>query len=485
MGLVRTELFVGGVHQSADSYMSVLDPARPHVVVGRAAAASAEQAAAAVAAAADAFPAWSHRSAQDRADALLAAIAGHDEIVMDTARILSLENGKVFGECVGDVLAIAELFEQTAALAPQVEEIVRYSGPPFDTTVARIPLGVVTIIVPFNWPLAILGASLPQALIAGNTVVVKPPPSAPLAVVRVVERLAALLPAGVVNIITGEDQVIGGPLIQNSLVAKVCFTGSVAGGSRIMAMAAQTLTRVALELGGNDPILILDDAELDDASLDRLFGSVFASTGQICMAGKRLYVHRSRYSEIVEGLSDRLSRVVIGHGVDPATTMGPMHQLRQRDYVAALVDSAAAAGAEVRRFGALPEEPEFANGYFLRPSLVLAPSPNHGIVTEEQFGPTLPVLPFDVDSEAIFAANDSWSGLGASVWTKDEGRGVALTSQLQAGCCWINGHGAGYVDHRAPFGGFRSSGMGREFGIEGVREFTDHRAVSIVRSAGH
>jgi acyl-CoA reductase-like NAD-dependent aldehyde dehydrogenase len=479
--VARTELFIAGESRSADRYLSIIDPARPDLVVGAAAAASEAQALAAVDAANAAFPAWSARTPKERADAMSSAASFLDPPPPDIVRLLTLENGKIEFESFLDIADLARLFQQTVALAAEMDEPTRYESPFSATMVERIPLGAVTIILPFNWPLAILGASLPLALLAGNTVIVKPPFSAPLATVRAVERVAAALPPGVLNIITGEDQVIGAPLIQNSAVAKVCFTGSVAAGRRIMAMAAQTLTRVTLELGGNDPALVLDDANLDDANLDQLYGGVFASTGQICMAVKRIYVHRSRYGEVVDGLSERLSRVHLGHGLDPGTTMGPLHQRRQRDYVRQLVEEAAAHGTEIREFAQLPDDQRLADGHFLRPSLALDPDQALPLVTEEQFGPTVPVIPYDREADAVAAANSGWAGLGASVWSADEERGRRVAQSLRAGYCWVNAHGAPFVDRRAPFGGLRCSGMGREFGIEGVREFMDMRAVTTVQ----
>jgi acyl-CoA reductase-like NAD-dependent aldehyde dehydrogenase len=478
--VVRTELFITGESRSADRYLSIVDPARPELMVGEAAAATQAQALAAVDAANAAFPAWSARTARERAEAMSGAASFLDPPPPDIIRLLTLENGKIQFESMLDIADFGRLFQQTVTLAAQLDGPTTYASPFSATTVERIPLGAVTIILPFNWPLAILGASLPLALLAGNTVIVKPPLSAPLATVRAVERIAAALPPGVLNIITGEDQVIGPPLIQNEAVAKVCFTGSVAGGRRIMAMAAQTLTRVTLELGGNDPAVVLDDANLDDATLDGFFGAVFASTGQICMAIKRIYVHRSRYDEVVDGLSQRLSKVHLGHGLDPDTTMGPLHQRRQLDFVRQLVDGAAAHGAEVREFAELPDDPRLAGGHFLRPSLVLDPDRSLPLVTEEQFGPTVPVLPYDREDDAVAAANSGWAGLGASVWSGDEERGRRVAQSVRAGYCWVNAHGAPFVDRRAPFGGFRSSGMGREFGIEGVREFMDTRSVTTV-----
>ncbi len=270
-------------------------------MVGYAAAASAKQAAAAVAAADRAFPAWSARAPQDRAELLGAALAPLDADRPATAEVLTRENGKIRMESVIDSIVFEQRFHLAIDLADQIEQVTRLAAPPSATEIAYRPLGVVTIIVPFNWPLAILAASLPQALLAGNTVVVKPPPTAPLAAVRTVRQVARALPPGVLNVVTGADAEIGAALIQDDRVKKVCFTGSVGGGKRIMSMAAESLTRVALELGGNDPAIVLADADLGPEPMQRLLSGTFDSTGQICMAVKRLYVHRSRYAEVVEG----------------------------------------------------------------------------------------------------------------------------------------------------------------------------------------
>lgn len=227
------------------------------------------------------------------------------------------------------------------------------------------PLGVVTVIVPFNWPIAILGASLPHALLAGNTAIVKPPPTTPLATTRVVQRVAEKLPPGVLNIVTGKDADMSA-LITSPDVAKVCFTGSVSGGKRIMEMASKSLTRVTLELGGNDAAVVLEDAILDDAHLDRLYASIFDTTGQICMAAKRVFVHRSRMDELVAGLSARLDKAVVGYGLDEGTTMGPLHQPAQKAFVAEIIEEAKEAGADVREFGTLPSDPDLRSGNFLR-----------------------------------------------------------------------------------------------------------------------
>ncbi|MET3803131.1 acyl-CoA reductase-like NAD-dependent aldehyde dehydrogenase [Nakamurella sp. UYEF19] len=470
---IRTDLFIDGQAQSAGDVLEVLDPADGASVVGYAAAASAKQAEAAVTAAHRAFPGWAARTPQERADLLIAALAPLEADRQATADVLTRENGKIRIESFIDSLVLAHRFELAAALAGDVEQVTYLPAPPYRTEIRYLPLGVVTIIVPFNWPLAILAACLPQALLAGNTVVVKPPPTAPLATTRTVALLAQSLPAGVLNVVTGTDAEVGPALIQDHRVKKVCFTGSPAGGKRIMSMAGGSLTRVSLELGGNDPALVLADADLGPESMQRLFTGTFDSTGQICMATKRLYVHRSRYDEIVEGLSVILSGVRLGHGLDPEVTMGPLHSPRQVSYVRELTAQARAAGTEVREFGEPAGGADLGRGNFLRPSLVLDPADDARVVVEEQFGPSLPILPFDDEDEVIGRANDTWSGLCSSVWTQDLDRAAKVARQLRTGFTFINAHGAAHLDERAPFGGFNHSGMGRVMGIEGVRDFMD------------
>jgi acyl-CoA reductase-like NAD-dependent aldehyde dehydrogenase len=268
-------------------------------------------------------------------------------------------------------------------------------------------------------------------------------------------------------------------LIENHDVAKVCFTGSVEGGKRIMEMAARSLTRVTLELGGNDPAIFLQDAVVDDIHIDRLFAAIYDSTGQICMNAKRVYVHRSRMDEVVDALSARLEKVKLGYGLDPGTTMGPLHSPVQKAFVNALIDEAKESGAEVREFGELPGA-ELENGNFVRPAIVVNPEPSLRVVTQEQFGPVIPVIPFDTEEEAVRMANDSWSGLGGSVWTADPTAAQRVGGQLVCGYVWVNDHGATRVDLRAPFGGMKQSGFGREQGIAGIRAFQDTRSIATI-----
>jgi acyl-CoA reductase-like NAD-dependent aldehyde dehydrogenase len=481
---VTTGLYIGGRERSTAQQLVIADPGKPGRVVGYAAAATKDDVADAIAAAKGAFPAWSALTPQQRAEQMAAALAGIAENRDADAEILSQENGKIRFEAWVDSLVFEIRWNLALALADEVNTskvLAPAPGIPVETTVAHTPLGVVTVIVPFNWPIAILGAALPHALLAGNTAIVKPPPTAPLATTRVVQRVAEQLPPGVLNVITGDDTEMS-DLIQSPDVAKVCFTGSVGGGKRIQEMAAKSLTRVTLELGGNDAAIILDDAILDDMHLDRLYAAIFDTTGQICMNAKRIYVHRSRVQEVVDGLGARLDRAKLGYGLDEGTTMGPLHSPVQKAFVNELIEEAKVSGADVREFGELPGG-ELAGGNFVRPAIVIDPDPALRVVTYEQFGPVIPVLPFDTDDEAITAANDTWAGLCGSVWTSSPERARQVGSRIQAGYIWVNDHGATRLDLRAPFGGVKQSGIGREQGIEGIRAFQDTHSIAFLDEA--
>lgn len=478
---IVANLFINGESRSTAQKLSITDPGKPDTAVGQAAVASPSDVWDAIAAAQAAFPAWSSLSPEERADTMARALAGIAEHRDDDAVILSQEIGKIRHEAWVDSLVFEIRWKLALSHAAEVNEANVLPPMPeqhiaTETTVSYQPLGVVTIIVPFNWPVAILGASLPQALLAGNTVIVKPPLTAPLGTTRIIQRIAEQLPPGVLNIVTGEDATMAG-LIQDPRVAKACFTGSVNGGKKIMGLAAQNLTRLTLELGGNDPAIILEDAIIDDTHMDRLFAAIFDTTGQICMNAKRLFIHQSRIDEVVTALSDRLKKAVIGYGLDENTTMGPLHTAAQRQYVDDLIGEAKASGAKVLEFGTLPNG-ELAGGNFVRPALVINPDPSLRIVTEEQFGPVIPIIPFTSEDEVIVLANDTWSGLCGSVWTSDEAAASRIANQLICGYVWINDHGAPRLDLRAPFGGMKQSGFGREQGIEGIRAFQDTRAIA-------
>jgi acyl-CoA reductase-like NAD-dependent aldehyde dehydrogenase len=472
-----TGLVIDGEIVTTARRIPVHDPSRPDIVVGWTAAATPEDCERAVAAAQRAFTGWSARSAAERAELVLAAFEPLAGSAAARAEILTRENGKLLHESQIDLAVFEGRSRAAAALAADFPPLTTLAAPPFATQIHRVPTGVVTVIVPFNWPLAILGASLPYALIAGNTAVVKPPPTAPLALVETLRMMAQVLPPGVLNVITGGNDAVQ-PLLTDPRVQHVVFTGSTQGGRTVMSLASQSLAKVTLELGGNDPAILLDDVRLDEGMAGALAGAAFMTTGQVCMAVKRVYVPRSRYSELVEAMGVTLDGQRVGNGLDPLSTMGPLNTARQRDVIRQMLEQARARGAEVREFGSVDEGAVAAGGHYLRPALVLDPAEDLRVVTEEQFGPALPILPYDDLDALVERLNTEWSGLCSSVWSPDLDRAAAVAVRLRTGTTWINQANASACDDRAPFGGFRQSGSGREMGGEGLLEFTEPHVVT-------
>ena len=482
---VTTGNYIDGVARPAEGgrTYSLYNPARPDELVGHAALSSFADVDAAVEAAHAAYPAWSRTSYAERAAKLNQVAdyleAGQDD-VDQRARLFCREHGKIIKETHLEVSRLGDRFRTTAAYADRLERDEIEHGPPFDTIITRQPRGVATLIVPWNWPLSILGAKLPQALMAGNTVVVKPSELSVLAPSMTLQKIAEMFPPGVINIVTGDATEIGDRLVGHPLVRFVNFTGSVRIGKHVMKVAADQMTPVTLELGGNDPAIVCADARLDDKAFMNMYLGTFMSSGQICMALKRLYVHRSRYDDVIDGLRSVCNRMVVGDGLLPETNMGPVNNAKQLKTVTDMIAQARASGAEVRECGQVPDEALYRNGYFQKPALIFNPDQRLDIVEEEQFGPALPIMPFDSELEAIRLANDSRYGLCSSVWTEDRERALTIARQLEAGYTYLNGHGPTAQDFRGPFGGFKDSGFGRNLGYEGVVQFQGHHSISSV-----
>lgn len=481
--IVETKLYIGGESRpaSGDNVYPLYNPARPDELVGHAAKANRNDVDLAVNAAHQAFPGWAALSYQERAE-YLKKIADYlvedEDDVKFRSRLFCREHGKIIKETMLEMSRLGDRFRLSASYAERLATDEEVSGPPFDTVITRQPRGVAALIVPWNWPLSILGAKLPQALMAGNTVVVKPAENSAMAPSLTLHKIASLLPPGVVNVITGSSSEIGDTLTTHPLVRYINFTGSVSIGKHVMQQAAQNLTPVTLELGGNDPALVLEDAELDEAAFMRMYLGTFMSSGQICMALKRLYVHKSRYDEVVDGLTQVCEQMVVGDGLLDETNIGPVNNAKQLKVVTDMINEARASGAEVRECGEVPDEELYSNGYFQKPTLIFKPDQNLSIVREEQFGPALPIMSFDTEKEAIALANDSNFGLCSSIWSNDKDHAMHLARQIEAGYTYLNAHGPTAQDERGPFGGFKDSGIGRNLGYEGIIQFQGYHSIS-------
>ncbi|MEO0654080.1 MAG: aldehyde dehydrogenase family protein [Pseudomonadota bacterium] len=481
---ITTGIYVDGAARPAsdNAVYDIFNPARPSELVGHAAAATERDVDDAVRAAHAAFGDWAKLSLGERAT-LLRQVADRlaaDEVdIKFRSRLFTREHGKIARETLMEMSRLGDRFRQAADYGDRMAIEEEIAGPPFDTIVTRQPAGVAALIVPWNWPLSILGAKLPQALVAGNTVVVKISEFSALAPALTLHKIAAMFPPGVVNVLTGDGARIGDALTGHPLVRRVNFTGSTRVGRMVMRAAAEHLTPVTLELGGNDAAIVLEDAELNDEVFSRMYWGAFASSGQVCMAMKRLYVAESRYDDVVDGLTAACERAVVGDGLLPETLMGPVNNARQLKVVTDMIAEARAKGADVKECGQVPDAALYdGGGYFQKPTLVYDADPALSVVKDEQFGPALPVMKFKTDEEAILQANDTDYGLCSSIWTQDRARAVTLARQIEAGYTYLNGHGPMAQDGRAPFGGFKYSGVGRNLGYDGVLAFAEPHSIS-------
>lgn len=423
----------------------------------------------AVAAAAQAFKGWSQVSSGERAAACHAVAEKISEHAEELAQLLTREQGKPLNGLgsrfeIGGALAWTR---HTAELDLPIE--ILQDDNEGRVELHRKPIGVVGSITPWNWPVMIACWHIVPAIRAGNTVVIKPSPLTPLSTIRLVEIMNEVLPPGVVNVVTGENR-IGAALSSHPGIAKMTFTGSTETGKKVMASAVATLKRLTLELGGNDAGVVLPDAD-PKAVIEGLFWGAFINNGQTCAALKRLYVHDSIYEEVCRGLADYASKIAVGDGLDEASILGPVQNEMQFNKVRELVEDARANGGRILTGGAPMDRP----GYFY--PITLVADVDHGVrlVDEEQFGPALPIIRYSDIDEVVARANQNPAGLGGSVWSSDVEKAKRYAMQLECGSVWINKHGT--IQPNAPFGGVKQSGIGVEFGAEGLKEFTTIQTV--------
>ncbi len=431
---------------------------------------------AAIEAAARAFPQWARRTPYERGALLQRAALRMREQADDLARMMVLECGKPLAQARGEWMVAADLFDWFA------EEGKRAYGRTIPSRVAskrmsvlRQPLGVVGVITAWNFPAYNPARAWAAALAAGCTVVGRPSEFTPLTAMAMTTLLVdAGLPPGVLNLINGDPEAMGQEMLDHPACRKISFTGSVRVGKILMDGASRTVTRLSLELGGNAPVIVLPDVDLDEVAAGAVT-SKFRNNGQVCVAPQRFLVHRRVAEPFAELVARRAGSLRVGGGLDPSVQVGPLINARQRDRVAGLVGDAATLGAEVRAGGHCPADQP--RGYFFEPTVLSGVRPEMPVFQEEIFGPVMPIVPFDDLDEAIALANQTPYGLAAYVWTNDLRASVRASEALEFGLVGVNE----WAPHatEAPFGGWKQSGLGHESGSEGLLEYLETKLVAI------
>ncbi|MBT8163262.1 MULTISPECIES: aldehyde dehydrogenase family protein [Arthrobacter] len=463
------QLIDGQLLEGASS-QSVIDPATGEAFAV-APVADEQQANEACLAAARAYIGWQKTAYSDRTHILEQIAVRIEERRQEIAEIITLENGKPIAEAEGDVDAAVTWLRYFNSL--RLDPEVLREDEESRIEVHRKPLGVVLGIIPWNFPFFQTIYKLAPALLAGNTIVLKPAPTTPLNAMIVAEIVHDLVPAGVVNVV-GDGGEIGPYLSAHPSIAKVSFTGSTTVGKKVLA-SGDTVKRVVLELGGNDAAVVLADADIP-AVAKGIFEKAFWNTGQVCINIKRIYVHASQYEEFCSELARHAAKAKIGPGMNRDNEFGPLQNARQLQAAKAALDTAARDG-KIIAGGNVIDGP----GYFVELTVVRDIDESSPLVSEETFAPIRSVLKYEDIDEVIERANRTDYGLGNSVWGSDVERATTVARQLESGTVWVNTHSAVAPD--VPFGGRKQSGLGVEFGIEGLLEFTDSSIIHIAKRA--
>lgn len=462
-------LLIDGQLVEGDLTLPVINPATGEICahVPRASAAQAERA---IAAARAAQPAWAATKLSVR-QAALTALADHIEAKGDAfARVIVTEQGKPLAEATAEV-GYTVFFLRAFAAKDLPVEIIRDDAN-LRVEVHHKPLGVVAGITPWNFPLFIASYKLAPAVLLGNSFVLKPAPTTPMTALLLAEAAAPLFPPGVVSVLV-DDNDLGPLLTAHADIAKVTFTGSTATGRRVLASAADTLKRVTLELGGNDAAIVLEDADVSDVA-PKLFGSAFVNSGQVCIAVKRVYAHSSLYDSLCDELGRLAEAAVVGDGLEQGVTIGPMQNAAQFEKARHYLEIAGRDGTVIS--GGVQDD---GPGYFVPPTIVRDIRSDSPLVTEEQFAPILPVLSFEDVADVVRDVNSGQYGLGGSVWSSNIERAREVAAQIDSGTVWINHHL--HFDPDVPFPGAKASGLGVEFGKEGLAEFSQTAVISIAK----
>ena len=477
--MTEYRMVIGGelVAAADGQAFEVVEPHRGSVV-GVVPAGGAEDVDRAVAAAQRAFEGdWSRLSAADRGHLMLRfaeVVRAHEE---ELSQLESRQIGKPISGARWEVGQVARVLEFYAGATTKIHgATIPVHRPGFDFTL-REPIGVVGLIVPWNFPIMMAAWKVGPALAAGNTAILKPASYSPLTALRLGElALEAGLPAGVLNVVTGPGPVVGGGLAAHPGVGKVAFTGETATGQEIMRTAAGTIKKVSLELGGKSPNIVFADADIEKFAATSPY-AVFDNCGQDCCARSRIFVERSVHERVVELFVKATESVKVGDPSDPATEVGPLVSFKQRARVEDYVQSGLDEGAQLVTGGVRPADPSLAEGAYLMPAVFDRMTEDMRIAREEIFGPVVGVVPFDTEEEALRLANASPYGLSGSIWTRDMGKAIRTVKALKSGVISVNCNNSVHVE--APFGGYKQSGIGRELGMEALELYTEVKNVFV------
>lgn len=462
-------MLINGQLVSADRMIEVINPATEEVFA-RVPHATEEHLDQAVAAAKAAQVNWAELPMAKRREKIEELANAIGEQADDLARVLTQEQGKPLPEAMGEVEWSQGYLRHTATL--ELPDRVIQDDENFRIETRHKPLGVVAGIVPWNFPLLMCIWKIGPALMAGNALILKPAPTTPLSGLKLGEICARVLPAGLVNVLTDAND-LGPKITAHPGIAKITFTGSSETGKRIMASAASTMKRVTLEMGGNDPSIVLPDVDVRRTA-EKIYGGAFFNAGQVCLAVKRAYVHDRIYDEFCDALAELASQAVVDDGLKQGTTIGPIQNRAQYEKVKGFLEDARANG-KIIAGGEVPE----GRGYFIPPTIVRDVTDGQKIVDEEQFGPILPVIRFNDIDDVIARVNNSDYGLGGSVHSADVEKATDIAGRIEAGTVWVNQQLN--IGPHIPMAGFKGSGLGVEQSVEGLTEFTQMQVINVAR----
>ncbi len=470
-----TKMMIAGEWIDSPDQKEIRNPATGELV-DTVALARESDATAAIDAAEKAFKDWARMPPPRRAEIVDRGSKLIREREKDLARLLTLEQGKPLREAMLEIRRFAHTLDHYTGMAKSIRGgYVPLLNERSYGVIIKKPIGICASIVPWNFPVALMGNKLGPALIAGDTMVVKPAGTTPLTATACVGILnEAGLPPGVLNIVPGPGGLVGETLIKDPRVRKIGFTGATDTGRHVMQVAAETVKRVTLELGGSDPMIVCDDAAIDRAVSAASVGRFF-NCGQACLAIKRLYLFDRIHDEFVEKLAAKVARLTIGNGLDKGVFVGPLHSESQRAEVEAQVEDAVSRGARVVAGGKRPAGEQYDKGHFYMPTLLTDVDEESQVIQEEVFGPALPIIRVGSLDEAIEKANDSIFGLGSSVWTRDLDKANEAADRLEAGYTWVNS--PQIIFDELPFGGVKQSGLGKEHGSEAFDYYMETKSV--------